>query len=106
MQGFHGGAHMGDDFAEAMEELDNAIFAEDVAEPTVENEAEAQEDPYAPEVTKIKSFNLGKPISLQEAIFSLDYIDHDFFVFLDEETNQVSVVYKRNAGGIGLIQPQ
>jgi hypothetical protein len=62
-------------------------------------------DPYEPVVTKIKSFDLSKPISVKEAIFALDYIDHDFYVFRDEETNEISVVYKRNAGGVGLIQP-
>lgn len=51
------------------------------------------------------SFDLEKPISLQEAIFALDYTDHDFYVFRDAETNEISVVYKRNAGGIGLVQP-
>lgn len=52
------------------------------------------------------SFDLSKPISIKEAIFALDYIDHDFYVFRDEESNDVSVVYKRNAGGVGLIQPE
>jgi len=52
------------------------------------------------------SFDLSKPISVKEAIFALDYIDHDFYVFRDDETNEVSVVYKRNAGGVGLIQPE
>jgi hypothetical protein len=55
---------------------------------------------------KWSSFDLSKPISIKEAIFALDYIDHDFYVFRDEETNEVSVVYKRNAGGVGLIQPE
>jgi putative sigma-54 modulation protein len=49
---------------------------------------------------------LGKAISLEEAIFALDYIDHDFYVFRDAETKEINVVYKRNAGGVGLIQPQ
>ena len=52
------------------------------------------------------SFDLSKPISIKVAIFGLDYSDHDFYVFRDEETNEVSVVYKRNAGGVGLIQPE
>ena len=52
------------------------------------------------------SFDLSKPISIKEAIFALDYIDHDFYVFRDEESNDVNVVYKRNAGGVGLIQPE
>jgi len=54
----------------------------------------------------LPSFDLTKGISIQEAIFALDYIDHDFYVFRDEESNEVSVVYKRNAGGVGLIQPE
>ena len=52
------------------------------------------------------SFDLSTPISIKEAIFALDYIDHDFYVFRDEDSNEVSVVYKRNAGGVGLIQPE
>lgn len=52
------------------------------------------------------SFDLSTPISLEEAIFALDYIDHDFYVFRDSETKEINVVYKRNAGGVGLIQPQ
>ena len=52
------------------------------------------------------SFDLSKPITVNEAIFALDYIDHDFYVFRDSETNEINVVYKRNSGGVGLIQPQ
>jgi len=49
---------------------------------------------------------LSNPISLEEAIFALDYIDHDFYVFRESETNEINVVYKRNAGGVGLIAPK
>jgi len=53
------------------------------------------------------SYDLSKGISVQEAIFALNYVDHDFYVFRDESTNEISVVYKRNnARGYGLIQPQ
>lgn len=45
-------------------------------------------------------------MSVEEAIFSLGYVDHDFFVFRDKETKEISVVYKRNAGGYGVISPQ
>ena len=63
-------------------------------------------DPEAPKITKVNSFDLEKPISLQEAIFALDYVDHDFYVFRNEETDNITVVYKRNGRlGIGLIEP-
>lgn len=78
----------------------------DEPEEAVAEDVEDFIDPEAAQVTKIKSFDLSKPISVKEAIFALDYIDHDFYVFRDDETNEVSVVYKRNAGGVGLIQPE
>jgi putative sigma-54 modulation protein len=85
-----------DDLLRSMADIDEAIAVE---------EAETV-DPYAAEVTTVKSFNLNKPITMTEAIFALDYIDHDFYVYKDVDTDQISVVYKRNAGGIGLIQPE
>jgi len=100
MKGFHGGPNIGENMANVLneEELEEESSAEASA-------SEDYIDPYEPVVTKIKSFDLSKPISVKEAIFALDYIDHDFYVFRDEETNEISVVYKRNAGGVGLIQP-
>jgi len=99
LDGYHGGPNMGENLADVL----NSIEEEDDAP------AEAEEEFIDPEqavVTKVKSFDLSTPISVKEAIFALDYIDHDFYVFRDEESNDVSVVYKRNAGGVGLIQPE
>lgn len=63
-------------------------------------------DPEAPVITKIKSYDLSTPITVEEAIFALGYVDHDFFVFREKDSNEISVLYKRNAGGYGLINPQ
>ena len=73
-----------------------------------EDEPAAEEfvDPEAPEITKIKSYDLTNPISIEEAIFALDYVDHSFFVFREDKSNEINVIYKRNAGGYGLIGPQ
>ncbi|EED96525.1 light-repressed protein a [Thalassiosira pseudonana CCMP1335] len=95
LDGYHGGPNMGENIAEVL----NAI---EVDESEDGAEEESYIDPDQAVVTKVKS----TPISIKEAIFALDYIDHDFYVFRDEETNEVSVVYKRNAGGVGLIQPE
>jgi putative sigma-54 modulation protein len=46
------------------------------------------------------------PMSLDEALHQLELIDHDFFVFRDAETGQIQVVYHRNHGGFGVIQPK
>ncbi|KAL3804254.1 hypothetical protein ACHAWO_009855 [Cyclotella atomus] len=97
LDGYHGGPNMGENLADVL----NSIEVDD----SVPDE-EQYIDPEQTVVTKVKSFDLSKAIPIKEAIFALDYIDHDFYVFRDEETNEISVVYKRNAGGVGLIQPE
>lgn len=99
LDGYHGGPNMGENLADVL----NGLDADDDA---TEDEEESFIDPEQAVVTKVKSFDLSTPISIKEAIFALDYIDHDFYVFRDEDSNEVSVVYKRNAGGVGLIQPE
>jgi len=106
VQGFHGGPHMGDKLSQILEEIATDVQEDTALSTKGEEVVEEFEDPYEPEITRIKSFDLSKPISLKEAVFALDYIDHDFFVFRDLDSGLVSVVYKRNAGGVGLIQPQ
>ena len=94
--GYHAGNRMGDDLMEA---LAQAEFEE------VESvKSEDFVDPEEPNIMKVSSYDLENAIPIKEAIFALDYVDHDFFVFKNEETGKKSVVYKRNAGGIGLIE--
>eukprot|EP00551_Chaetoceros_affinis_P000398 CAMPEP_0203638982 /NCGR_PEP_ID=MMETSP0088-20131115/4840_1 /ASSEMBLY_ACC=CAM_ASM_001087 /TAXON_ID=426623 /ORGANISM="Chaetoceros affinis, Strain CCMP159" /LENGTH=247 /DNA_ID=CAMNT_0050493735 /DNA_START=70 /DNA_END=813 /DNA_ORIENTATION=+ len=102
LQGYHGGPNMGDNLAQVLEELGQEELEEEAAAPTDEEFV----DPEAPVVTKIKSYDLSTPVSIEEAIFALDYVDHDFYVFREKESNEISVVYKRNVGGYGLINPK
>ena len=46
------------------------------------------------------------PMNLEEALHQLELIDHDFFVFRDADSDQIQVVYRRNHGGFGVIQPR
>jgi putative sigma-54 modulation protein len=46
------------------------------------------------------------PMELEEALHQLELIDHDFYVFRDAASNQIQVVYRRNHGGFGVIQPR
>lgn len=57
------------------------------------------------QVVRKKSFPM-PPISVDEAVLCLEYIDHDFYVFQNAETNKINVVYKRNSGDVGLIEPE
>lgn len=56
------------------------------------------------EIAKIKRFEVEK-MSPAEAAENLDMVDHDFYLFLNEETGNVEAVYRRKDGQIGLLQP-
>jgi putative sigma-54 modulation protein len=45
-------------------------------------------------------------MELEEALHQLELIDHDFYVFRDAASGQIQVVYRRNHGGFGVIQPK
>jgi putative sigma-54 modulation protein len=47
-----------------------------------------------------------KPMTPEEAILQMNLIGHEFFLFLNTETDALSVVYKRKDGGYGLIRPE
>ena len=56
-------------------------------------------------IVKTKQFSV-KPMDAEEAIMQLELIGHDFFVFQNDETNAVNVLYRRRDGNYGLIEPQ
>ena len=56
------------------------------------------------EVVRAKKFNI-KPMSVEEAILQMNLLDHNFFVFRNEDNNaSIAVVYARKDGGYGLIE--
>ena len=57
-----------------------------------------------PLIVKTKQFAFGamKP---EEAVEQLELVGHDFFVFLNADSEQVNVVYRRRDGNYGLIEP-
>ncbi len=64
----------------------------------------AEKDEDKPKLVKRKKFGL-KPMSYEEAILQMELLRHNFFVFMDADTDDVSVVYKRKDGNYGLIEP-
>ena len=45
-----------------------------------------------------------KPMSREEAILQMELVDHDFYVFKDDKTLDMTVVYKRKDGNYGVIE--
>ncbi len=63
-----------------------------------------QED-STPKLIKKSNFSV-KPMSPDEAIMQLNLMDNNFHVFRDESTDRINVVYRRDDGNYGLIEPQ
>ncbi len=57
------------------------------------------------EVVRTKYFTM-PPMSIEEALGNLQLVDHDFYMFCNEETGQINVIYQRNHGGYGVIIPR
>lgn len=55
------------------------------------------------DIVRTKRFSV-KPMSPEEAILQMNLLDHEFFVFRNNEDSALSIVYKRKAGGYGLIE--
>lgn len=58
-----------------------------------------------PVLVKTKQFAV-KPMGPEEAVLQMELLGHDFFVFRNEESSEINVVYKRRDGNFGLIEPQ
>lgn len=56
------------------------------------------------EIAKTKRFEVER-ITPEEAVENLEMLDHDFYLFLNEQTGNVEAVYRRKDGTIGLLQP-
>lgn len=57
------------------------------------------------EVVRTKYFAM-PPMTLAEALEQLQLVGHDFFMFRNAETDEINVIYERNHGGYGVIQPR
>ena len=53
-------------------------------------------------IVKTKVLDL-VPMDEKEAALEMEMIDHDFFVFINDKTDKVNVVYKRRDGNYGLL---
>ncbi|MBR4051391.1 MAG: ribosome-associated translation inhibitor RaiA [Clostridia bacterium] len=78
--------------------LRDGAFDGYVGEYTVDEEPEY-------EVVRTKTVSL-RPETVDEAILKMNLVGHRFYMFLNAETGNVSVVYVRNDGGYGLLEPE
>jgi putative sigma-54 modulation protein len=66
---------------------------------------EPENEDYEEEMTIVRRKQVElSPMVAEEAILQMEMLGHDFFVFLDMDTNAVSVVYRRKGNAYGLIE--
>ena len=58
-----------------------------------------------PKVVKTKRFSL-EPMSVDEAIEQMELLRHSFFLFFDADSGEIKLLYQRNDGNYGLIEPE
>ena len=61
-------------------------------------------DGSRPRIVKVKRFDL-EPMFEEDAVDRLEELEHSFYVFVNAETERVAVLYRRNDGDYGLIEP-
>ena len=81
--------------------LDKRIRPQPVPDAVSPSDPEPEETDF---VIHKKSFYF-KPMSPEEAILQMNLLGHSFFVFEDDKTGDTCVVYARNDGDYGLIEP-
>ena len=82
--------------------VDKKHSAVGFSEAFIQEEAEPEE---TINIVKTKRFAM-KPMDPEEACLQMELLGHTFFMFLNAETEQINVVYKRKANSYGLIEPE
>ena len=70
-----------------------------------ENFEAEKEEAENDEIVRTKSYLLS-PMSMEEAITRMEALGHDFFMYLDVDDDMISVLYRRDNGGLGIIQAE
>lgn len=70
--------------------------------PVVNEQTEEKEDDYSPVIIRKKTF-ASTPMTVDDALYYMELVGHDFYLFIDEETERPSVVYRRKGWDYGVI---
>lgn len=80
-------------------------LATDLASADASSDAPDDDEPRPLRIARRKQFSM-KPMSAEEAARQMELTDHTFFLFHNEETGTVNVIYRRHNGDYGLIEPE
>lgn len=68
----------------------------------IQNSEEEEEAPWSPVVIRKKVFP-ARPMTVDDALYRMELVGHDFYLFVDAETDRPSVVYRRKGWDYGVI---
>ena len=54
-------------------------------------------------VVRVKEIEF-QPLTEEEALVQIDLLGHDFFAYIDRDSNNVHILYRRDNGGYGLLK--
>jgi len=107
--GLHRSKSMGEVSAEAFADIDVTPASVEVirkvetgAIPTITDEDHEADDVDSPVVIRKKVFP-AEVMSADDAVDQMELVGHDFYLFIDSETNRASVVYRRKGWQYGVI---
>ena len=70
--------------------------------PVVEEASVAAESPDEARIVRTKQFKI-EPMCADDAALQMDMLQHDFYMFTNNETGRSAVLYRRSDGHLGLI---
>ena len=71
----------------------------------IDNPESVSEDSGEFKIIKTKKVE-SKPMSAEEAVLQMNMLGHDFFIFLNPDTQKENIVYRRKDGNYGLIETE
>ena len=68
-------------------------------------EVAGYEEEAAPKVVRVKRFD-AKVMPVAEAAEQMELLGHDFFLFVNSDSGELNLVYRRKDGNYGFIEPE
>lgn len=73
--------------------------------PAVSENVTSRKDSFTPELVRIKRFTV-KSMTVEDATEQMELLSHDFFLFVNGESGELNLIYRRKDGNYGLIETE
>jgi ribosomal subunit interface protein len=98
----HRGQHTPESVGQAMARASNGVVVEEGAEFSEHQVGPVAVDGDGPLIVREKTHS-ASPITLEQALYEMELVGHDFYLFVDKESERPSVVYRRRGYDYGVI---